>query len=388
MRLPAPGLRAVLALFVAMGLACTSGEPAPDPGLSVEQITRRVRKDVRDKTPWAAAVRAGLEAAAQPVDADHVCQVLGVIEQESGYEADPEVPGLAKIAMTGFEEEARDKLGFLGPAAVGMLLDVTPEGEQKSFRQRMETVRTERDLDRLFRDIQAYHAAKAPRLAKAVDLLAPRLRERLNPIGTAGSMQVAVSFALEHGEPAVRGQEAPSADEIRERLYTIDGGVRYGTLRLFAHEADYDRPIYRFADYNAGLYASRNAAFQQALRDLVGVDLNPDGDLLIWNARGRPTDTDGQTMSALLSWRASLAPDLLEPQLRRDVRLEKERRFEETETWRRLRESWTAKKGAEPAYAALPEVSLDSPKLRKDRTTRWFAESVERRYKDCLTRGS
>ncbi len=368
-----------LALGLAFALACTWGEPAPDPGLTVEQITKLVRKDVGDKAPWASAVRAGLLAARQVPDEHHVCQVLAIIEQESGYAADPEVPGLAKIAMQELEAEAKDKLGFLGPAAVGMLLDVTPEGEQQSFRQRMQKVRTERDLDRLFRDMQAYHAAKAPRVAKALDILAPRLRERLNPISTAGSMQVSVSFALENAADA-------SAEEVREALYTIDGGVRFGTLRLFAHEASYDAPVYRFADYNAGLYASRNAAFQKMLRDLVGGDLTPDGDLLIWNDRGRPADQDGQSMRALLSWRASAAPELQETQLRRDVKQEKTLDFEETETWRRVRESWAVKKAAEPPYAALPEVSLDSPKLRKDRTTKWFAESVDRRYKDCTKR--
>ncbi len=371
----------VLALALLWALACSGLEPAPDPGLSVDAIVGLVRKDVADKQPWASAVRGALVAAGRVPDEDHVCQVLATIEQESGYEADPEVPGLAKIVMAELEVEAKDKLGFLGPAAVGLLLDVTPEGETKSFRARLEGVRTERDLDRLFRDMQAHHAAKAPRLARALDVLAPRLQERLNPISTAGSMQVSVSFAL-----AQTGAEGLSAAEVRERLYTIDGGVLYGTLRLFAHEAAYERPIYRFADYNAGLYASRNAAFQGMLRDLVGAELTPDGDLLIWNDRGRPTDKDGQTMQALLAWRASLAPDLLETQLRRDVKREKELAFESTETWRRVRESWAAKKGAEPAYASVPDVALDSPKLRKDRTTRWFAESVERRYKDCLKR--
>lgn len=373
------GLRALLGLGLGFALACAGLEAPEDPGLGVEAIAKLVREDVAERQPWASAVRAALIAARRVPDEDHVCQVLAVIEQESGYEPDPAVPGLAKIALSELEAEAKDKLGFLGPTALSLLIDVTPEGEAQSFRQRLETVRTERDLDRLFRDLQAFHAARAPKIAAALELLAPRLRERLNPISTAGSMQVSVSFAL-----ARAGELEPEA--VRERLYTLEGGVTYGTLRLFVHEADYERPLYRFADYNAGLYASRNAMFQKMLRDLVGGDLTPDGDLLIWSERGRPTRQDGQSMRALLSWRGSAAPDLEEARLRREVRLEKERAFEETETWRRVRESWARKTGQPPAYAALPEVALDSPKLRKDRTTAWFAQNVQRRYEDCRRR--
>ena len=372
-------LSPTFALLGLWTLACTGMQTPQDPGLSSEQIAKLVRKDVTDKQGWADDVRAALLQAGQIPDEDHACQVLAIIEQESGYAPDPEVPGLGKIALTELETEVQDKLGFLGPTALKLLLDVTPEGEPRTFRERLAGVRTERDLDRLFRDLVAYHESRAPRIAKAVQAIAPRVEEALNPISTAGSMQVSVSFALEHSEGLDR-------EAVRELLYTRSGGVRFGTARLFAHEADYDKPLYRFADYNAGYYASRNAAFQVMIRDLTGQKITPDGDILIWNDRGKPASTDGQTLTALLGWRAASAPELLESQLRRDAKQEKTRSFEDTETWRRVREAWAAKTGKTPVYAQLPEVPLDSPKLRKDRTTAWFANSVDRRYQDCRKR--
>src|SRR5437762_2359144 len=84
------------------------------------------------------------------------------------------------------------------------------------------------------------------------DALAGKLFEvhsltELNPIPTAGPMQVSVRFAEDwarehHGQTAT----------VRDSLYTRQGGVYYGTARLFVHQAGYSRMLFRFADYNAG----------------------------------------------------------------------------------------------------------------------------------------
>lgn len=360
--------------------ACTPAPTPIDPGLSVDQIVRKVRPDVKDRTGWAADTRDALLAARVSPNAENVCQVFAIVEQESGYAADPAVPGLGKIARTEIESKL-DLLGPLSSAGVDWVLSPIPEGQTKSFGERLDAVKTERDLDRLFRDLVHYHEGHVPGLQQASATLFTRKLEQLNPVRTAGSMQVSVLFAQEVGR-----REGVPFETVREVLYTRPGGLHYGTARLFDHEAAYDKPLYRFADYNAGQYASRNAAFQEQLAKVLDIELAPDGDLQLWTDAGKPRSDDGQTLKALLAWRASQAPDMDEKDLRRDVRLEKEHGFEDTATWHRVRASYAEHTGKKPGYARLPDVALSSPKITKPRTTAWFAQSVDKRYQACLLR--
>jgi hypothetical protein len=222
-----------------------------------------------------------------------------------------------------------------------------------------------------------------PGLRQATTFFVPSKLEELNPVKTAGSMQVSVQWSQELGRT-----EGLSRETVRDLLYTRAGGLKYGTARLFADDARYDQPIYRFADYNAGVYSSRNAAFQQMVGKITGLKVTPDGDLLAWTDGGRPKSTqDGQTLTAVLAWRATYAPDLDERTVRRDLESEKTEVFEDTDTYNRVRTTWRAKFHSEPTYAIVPTVQLESPKLSTPHTTAWFAQSVQKRYDACLARG-
>ncbi|MEN0068295.1 MAG: DUF1615 family protein [Myxococcota bacterium] len=358
-------------------VSCWLFQGAPeDPGLSGATIAKYIPDNIAERDGWAADVGEALRAASLPVDESHVCQVLAIVEQESTYRADPSVPNLGKIAR----EEMESKLSLLGPLSnlgIDWLLSPVPEGASESFEARLNKVRTEGQLDELYRDLAGYHTRHASGLPLAGALLAREL-DKLNPIDSSGSMQVSVAWAQKAGK-----REGIPRATVRELLYTRAGGLRWGTARLFSIDADYDDPIYRFADYNAGIYASRNAAFQAQLSEIMGLDLALDGDLLAYTDSG---PTDGETMGALLAWRALHATDLSEGRVRRDVKLEKEKRFESTETWKRLKAGYQARTGEEPPYARLPNVALHSPKITRKLTTAWFAKNVDRRYEDCLGR--
>jgi hypothetical protein len=189
-------------------------------------------------------------------------------------------------------------------------------------------------------------------------------------------MQVKVSFAKQLG-----AREGQRDEDVREMLYTRGGGVRFGTARLLGYTARYTDITHRFADYNAGVYASRNAQLQTMLSALTGAALVPDGDLLAWDDDGDPKDTETNTLRALLAF--GRAHGLSEGTVRSDAQKEKTAALEDTDTYRALHDAWRKEHGAAAPYARIPDVALRSPKLAKPRTTAWFAQSVKKRYDTC-----
>ena len=269
-----------------------------------------------------------------------------------------------------------ERLGALqGPATEALLAMQAPGGG--TFSSKISKLRTERDLDRLFRELRDAVKSDNPggfAVASALSAVFAGGLDELNPVTTAGSMQVKVDFA-QSLEPRMSG------DDVRELLYTRSGGVRAGTARLIGYAASYDDVVFRFADYNAGLYTSRNAAFQQLVEDLTGIALKNDGDLLLYDKDGTPKSEDSNSLKAILKFGEKHG--LSSWTIHRDTKKEKAQDFESTDTWKSVRAAWSEKKKQPPPYATTPEVELSSPKLSKPRTTSWFASSVKQRYLKC-----
>lgn len=375
---------AAVALCCAGLATCQKAQPpapaARTPVLGPKAIARLiVDADIVDKAGWAQDVAEALDAAGQKRTARNVCQVLAIIEQESGYQEDPVVPGLGDVVAG----ELDRLFGKLGPAAGPVraaLLDHEGPGGSGTFEQRLRRVRTEAEADRLYREIAAFHRARHPGLAKVMDVLAPDLIEENNPITTAGSMQVSVRWAI--AQQAERGR---SPEATRDWLYTRAGGVEAGTARLFATD-DYADPTHRFADFNAGPYASRNAGLQARVTTLTGIELVRDGDILAYHDDGSPKRTTTNTLRALEAFATQHAPELTPARIRRDARKEKQADFVETDTWQAVSAAFRAQLGRDPAPAIVPRVTLESPKFTRALTTQWFAENARRRYDSCMGR--
>ena len=372
-------------VVVALLAGCVHApEPAPPPPRTVtlDEVTHALPDKVKDKAGWADDILVAIRLAGKEATAERACAVIAVIGQESGFVPDPAVADLPRIVRAGLVEKLAP-LGPLAEPALAAILEGKAPGSPTTFGERIERLKTERDLDRLFRDIAAAYRGQAPgtfAVASALSLLLGKGSfEDLNPVTTAGSMQVKVSFAREAGV-----REDLDDATVRELLYTRGGGVRFGTARLIGYAASYDDVSYRFADYNAGIYASRNAAFQAMLSEVTGIALVPDGDLLAWDQGGDVKDVETNTLRALRTFGA--AHGLSSWTVNGDAKKEKSAAFEGTKSWQSVRAAWEEKTGKLAPYARIPEVALSSPKLRTPRTTAWFAASVKKRYQACRAR--
>jgi hypothetical protein len=228
-------------------------------------------------------------------------------------------------------------------------------------------VKTERELSEIFEDF-------IDMVPLGTTFLASR-----NPVRTGGAMQVSISFAEAHA--SAHRYPYPVKESIRREVFTRRGGMYFGIAHLLGYEAPYQQPIYRFADFNAGRYASRNAAFQSALSIVSGIPLVLDGDLL--PPRTASDAPPGETESAALT----LVPrfNTSAASIRRDLERGDELDFERTRLYERAFARADQLQGRVVPRAVIPAITLKSPKFTRKLTTEWFARRVDDRYRRCLT---
>ena len=165
---------------------------------------------------------------------------------------------------------------------------------------------------------------------------------------------------------------------IRNEVFSRRGGLYFGIAHLLDYPASYDQPLYRFADFNAGQYASRNAAFQSAVSALAGAPLDLDGDLIV---PGGDAAQVGSTEAAVRAIGPRLG--LNDGQIRQALEQEGQASLEQTRLWTRVFELADAQARRPVARALLPRIRLHSPKITRALTTEWFARRVDERYQRC-----
>ncbi|MCB1561419.1 MAG: DUF1615 domain-containing protein [Xanthomonadales bacterium] len=367
---PHPWRSLVAVVLMTLLSACSTPPAKRWPQRSPEdirtQLTMLIPATVNDREGWAHDIQQSFAQLDLLPSTDNLCAVLAVIEQETGYVANPSVPNLAAIARKEIERRAK-RLKIPAFALAAALRLKSTDG--RSFDQRIDALRTEKDMSDLFDEL----IDRVP--------LGQRLFASINPVNTGGSMQVSIDFAEQHA----RQHRYPWGRElrIRDEVFTRRGGVYFGIAHLLQYPASYQRHIYRYADFNAGWYASRNAAFQQALSLLSGIELTPDGDLLPVK-RGLLHRRQGETEKAVVGLAARLG--LSERRIERDLAKQDEASFEQTDTWRAVFAAADAKAGKPLPYALLPRITLHSPKITRHLTTAWFANRVQGRYQQCINR--
>lgn len=360
-----------------------------EPEFKAEQIKRVIPTRVNGRESWANDINDIMEKLGIPKTKENVCSIVAVVDQESNFVADPVVPGLGAKAVkevnTRLNEKFEEKLGTtIGGQVAGYFEDVLKNqpSPDNNYMSQMRKVRTERDLDLLYRQIFDFMASHyhVSALTGAAKLVGQDIGEKMNPITTLGSMQVLITYAQDHKRSRM------NTNELRDDLYTQYGGLYYGIHRLMMYPADYNKSIYRFADYNSGMYSSRNAAFQSMLNDLTPKELDLDGDLLLYNKDGSPRAVLSQSEKELISVFAQNNVLVTPRQIRSDLKKEKEKSFEDTQTYIAVKKLYKTKTGKEPIYAIMPQVIISGPKLSRDYNTNWFASRVNGRYETCMQR--
>jgi len=374
----------IIAVFMSFLFLCT-GLLHAENLVTVDQTARLVRaaeKGVSDPKGWAFDLLDVLQLHGLPQSRENVCAAIAIIDQESSFNADPVVPGLGKLSETALREKLA-KVPIGGTIALKWLAN-TPD-PQTSFMTRIRNAKSERDLDLAYRALVDYGSRSASLDAVVRFGLFNTLIEDKNEIDTAGSMQVSVKFALDMARQ--RRWLPMTLDDVygvRDQLYTRHGGMYYGVKQLLGYDTGYNQKIFRFADFNAGRFASRNAAFQHVVAKLSGQKLAVDGDLLSYSKDGnvRKIVTSSEKAIRLASQKHNLG--LSDADIRKDLLQEKNADFVKTRVFTALRERYASMTKSAAAFARLPDIALNSPKLKRSFTTRRFAESVNARYQACM----
>ena len=354
--------------LAALLAACASPEPAPEPPLlrpaeARARIAELLPAQLADRAGWATDIHAALTSLRIAPTASNICAVLAITEQESTFRADPSVPGMAAIAWRQIEQRAQR-------AGVPMLVVRTalalssPTGA--SYAERIDKAKTERDLSETFDDF----IGMVP--------LGQRLFAQWNPVRTGGPMQVSVEFAQQHVQ--TRPYPYPVDGSLRREVFSRRGGLYFGIAHLLDYPAGYDQMLYRFADFNAGQHASRNAALQNAITTASGIPLAPDGDLI----RRDGGKQAGSTETALRSIADRLR--MSESAIRSDLELGDGPQLASSTVWQRVFALADRAEGRALPRAVVPQIDLHSPKITRPLTTAWFAGRVDERYRRCLLR--
>jgi Protein of unknown function (DUF1615) len=333
-----------------------------DPDVARAAIQQQLPKGVNNASAWAQDIFAAFEALNLPPTRENVCAAIAVTQQESTFQANPPVPGVAAIARREIDTRANryHVPKFVVNAALGL---ESPNG--KTYADRLKSAKTEQELSEIFEDFIG------------IVPLGRQLFADFNPVRTGGPMQVSIAFAEEYA--GSHRYPYPVPNSIRREVFTRRGGMYFGVAHLLDYPVEYDAMLYRFADFNAGHYASRNAAFQRAVSIASKATLAIDGDLII-HGSSQPGHTE------LATRKLADRIEMSHAEIRRDLEKGLEEGFAESKLYRRVFELADKASGHSLPRAAVPNIRLKSGKITRNLTTEWFAQRVNTRYKQCLAR--
>ncbi|HEX6363934.1 MAG TPA: DUF1615 family protein, partial [Albitalea sp.] len=207
-------------LAAALLAACASREPSTEapalrPAEARALVASLLPPQTSDRAGWAADIHAAFAALQLPVTPGNVCAAVAITEQESGFRADPAVPGLPAMAWREIEQRA-ERVGVPMLVVRGALALSSPGG--RSYGERIDAAKTERELSEIFDDF----IGMVP--------MGRRLFAGWNPVRTGGPMQVSIAYAERHASD-------------NPYPYTMDGDVRREVFTVPLLEVAPDRGV-------------------------------------------------------------------------------------------------------------------------------------------------
>ena len=145
-------LSIVLAACIALLLACSgpqAREPPIDPDVARAEISQRLPKAVENRNGWAVDIFPGLRSAVDPADvAEHLRGGRG---DATGVDVPGQPDGARAPSIARREIDTRAARYKIPKIVVSAALELqSPNG--KSYRERLEKVKTEKELSDLFAD--------------------------------------------------------------------------------------------------------------------------------------------------------------------------------------------------------------------------------------------
>ena len=339
----------------------TSSPPAVSPSRARAMMNASVPRTASDRGGWVADMYAAFSALSIEPTRENICAVASVIAQESGFQVDPVIPNLPAVAWKEIDHRA-ERAGV--PLFIVRTALKLTSSTGRSYAARIDGARTEKDLSDIYEDFIG-----------AVPMGRILFAER-NPIRTRGPMQVNIAFAEQYA--ADKPYPYPVKVSIADEVFTRRGSLYFGTAHLLGYAAPYDSFLYRFADFNAGQYASRNAAFQSAVSAVSGAPLTSDGALLPHGGDEDPGNTELALRA--LSRRLNLGDGAIHSALEQG----RSGSFERTSLYVRVFALADQAAGRPMPREWVPHIQLHGPKISRNLTTAWYAGRVDQRFKRCL----
>ena len=141
-----------LGLVALLSGCATVEEPGPRP-LPAEEgralVTRLLPESVKERGGWATDIYAAFATLGLAPTPENICAAVAVTEQESGFQVDPVVPGLAAITRKEIERR-RESAGIPRFALDAALALSSSNG--KTYGERLDAARTERQLSEIYED--------------------------------------------------------------------------------------------------------------------------------------------------------------------------------------------------------------------------------------------